>query len=249
MACGQPVADAMVLALVETCQDWHPIDIALAMSGAACSRQDPAVLPALALGDRDTILLDLRDRLFGPALALGAACPHCAARVELSQSVEALWVAEPDAAEREAAAAIEIAGVAMRLRPIDSRDLAAAAQASDADAARRLLAGRCLSPAEPGQPGCDPGQLDAATLDEIAARLARLDPQADLAFALSCPDCGHDWEAPFDIAAVLWREMQWKAEALIGDIHEIAAHYHWSESEILALNPARRNAYLRRIRS
>lgn len=247
MGCGAAPNDSLVLSLVELCRNWHPIDRALAMVAAACPRQDRAALPALPLGDRDIILLDLRERLFGPVLDLSTDCPQCSTLVTLAPAIEALWQDEPDAAERAAASAVEIGDRALQLRPVDSRDLAAAARAGDAAEARHILAARCL--ADETGAGVDPAVLDDALLDEIAARLARLDPQADLAFALDCPECGHAWEAPLDIGAVLWRELQWKAEALIGEIHELALHYHWSEGEILGIGPARRAAYLRLIRA
>ena len=37
-------------------------------------------------------------------------------------------------------------------------------------------------------------------LDAVAARLPLADPQADVVLTLTCWSCGHEWDAPFDVA-------------------------------------------------
>ena len=66
------------------------------------------------------------------------------------------------------------------------------------------------------------------------------DPMADIHLALNCPSCEHKWEAPFDIVAFLWREISAAARRLLREVHTLASAYGWTETEILALSPARR---------
>jgi hypothetical protein len=61
---------------------------------------------------------------------------------------------------------------------------------------------------------------------------------------LNCSSCGHKWEAPFDIVAFFWTEINAAAHGLLREVHALASAYGWTESEILALSPARRRCYL-----
>ena len=65
-----------------------------------------------------------------------------------------------------------------------------------------------------------------------------------VSFALECPDCGHRWPAPVDVAEALWMEVQRAAERLLAEIDALARAYGWSEEEIVSLSPVRRAAYL-----
>ena len=74
--------------------------------------------------------------------------------------------------------------------------------------------------------------------------MASADPMAEIHLVLDCPCCQHKWEAPFDIVAFLWREISAAARRLLREVHTIASAYGWTETEILALSPARRRIYL-----
>ena len=84
--------------------------------------------------------------------------------------------------------------------------------------------------------------------EEDVERMAMLDPQADVQIDADCPSCGHRWREPFDIVTFLWTEVSALARRLLADVHDLASAYHWSERDILALSPARRNAYLEMLR-
>ena len=77
-----------------------------------------------------------------------------------------------------------------------------------------------------------------------AELLQQADPQADLQLALRCPDCGHEWQPPFDIARFLWQELHGWALHLLREVDTLAQAYHWAEADILAMSPRRRQAYL-----
>ncbi len=128
------------------------------------------------------------------------------------------------------------------VRPLTSRDLAAAAACADAASARRLLAHRAVTGLD-GPAASDAGLADGE-LDAIAAQLEAIDPLADLALDLDCPDCGAAWEAAVDVAQYVWLEIEAEALRLVREVHAIAAAYGWRETEILAMSPLRRRAYL-----
>jgi len=107
-----------------------------------------------------------------------------------------------------------------------TEDLMAIEHFTDVDAARAALLARC------------------GASEEDVERMAMLDPQADVQIDADCPACAHRWREPFDIVTFLWTELSVLARHLLADVHELASAYGWSERDILALSPARRNAYL-----
>jgi hypothetical protein len=59
-----------------------------------------------------------------------------------------------------------------------------------------------------------------------------------------CEACGHEGSAQLDAGELLWDEIDARAHALLGEVHQLARAYGWTESEILGLSAARRAAYL-----
>lgn len=199
------------------------------------------------LGRRDAALLTLREQVFGSEFQCLADCPQCRAEVEfVLRSSELRLPAPADSGP----ISVSLDGVSLALRLPNSADLAALEAGCDPAAARRRLFARCLLSAT----RADGTMLDAANAPDewihtAAEALAAADPQADLTFALCCPQCNTAWEAPFDVAAFFWQELQVWARRLLREVHELAAAYGWSEAEILSLPPARRRTYLELIRA
>ena len=86
--------------------------------------------------------------------------------------------------------------------------------------------------------------LPESIIHLVAERLARADASADVDIALACDACAHAWTAPFDVEAFFWEEIDAWAERTLCDVHRLASAYGWSESDILALGPRRRQRYL-----
>ena len=139
---------------------------------------------------------------------------------------------------------IEHGGRAITFRLPNSDDLAAIATL-DPVAARRALLVHCLD----GSEDINLAELSDETLALAGKRMGEADHQADVQLALACPQCRHEWSAPFDIATFFWSELKARAETLIREVHELAAAYGWPENEILNLSPARRAAYLEMVRA
>ena len=76
------------------------------------------------------------------------------------------------------------------------------------------------------------------------AAMAAADPQAEIEISLECPACTCHWTEIFDIDSFFWTELQAWAARILREIHQLASAYGWSEREILALPPLRRNTYL-----
>jgi len=139
---------------------------------------------------------------------------------------------------------LTVDGYEVQFRLPNSQDLVAVAESGDAAAGRRLLLESCLLAARLGDEDKSAGELPTDLVESLTARMAQADPQANVWLNLACPSCGHRWQAPFDIASFLWRELNFWAERTLQQVHSLALAYGWTEADILALSPWRRQYYL-----
>jgi hypothetical protein len=225
------LSSADVLAVWERGRTGSLPERALDLLAAAGDVAEPERMP---VGERDARLLELRERSFGPDLDATATCPACGERLDVELEIGDLAVAGTGDGESLELATGERT---LRFRMPTAADLVAVAAAADVDGARALLLERCVS--EPPA-----GELASDEVDAIAARMAEADPGAWRELALVCPECGHDWTAPFDIVSFLCAEIDACALRLIRDVHALARAYGWREGDVLALSAARRAAYL-----
>lgn len=211
-------------------------------------------LAQLSIGQRDALLLLLRERLFGIQLNSVVACPQCQQRVELvfntsdikTQSV--LAVADDSGPP---SMSLTVAGYEVSFRLPNSMDLLSIATCTDADQARAQLLNRCIrSITRTAENKVESVNLDGdcqlpASLQEAITKcMAEADPQANIQLALTCPDCGHAWSAAFDIVTYLMEEIYRWAKLMLREIHTLARAYGWCEADILAMTSVRRRAYL-----
>jgi hypothetical protein len=240
----RPLSAGATLHAWERGAGQHPLDRALTLLQAAEPGATRGELAALPVGERDARLLRLRAATLGPSLAAFTACPACGERLETAFDTTPLLADAPADAPLEARGG----GVRMRFRLPDSRDLAAAAGSGSVEAARRALAGRCVLEAfRDDGAAVAPPELPDAALGALSEAMGRAAPAADVTLALSCAECGHAWEAALDVGPVFWAEVAARARVLLREVHSLAAAYHWSEAEVLAMSPARRRAYLQMV--
>jgi hypothetical protein len=237
---------AELLAIRERGRNALPVERALLLLAAAEPDMTAATLASLAIGQRDAMLLRLRARTFGARLDARTACPGCSAALEFEVDTEQL--VSHKAAQDVTHLALHVNGYRVQFRVPNSADLRAAAQLADSAAGRALLLERCTSVADAAEAQVAVSALPTAVADAISTAMADADPLADLEFALTCPECGVQWELPLDPVVYFWTEIEAWAQRTLGEVHELARAYGWSEAEILALSPARRSAYLEMVR-
>lgn len=180
---------------------------------------------ALPVGQRDRHLFALRAMQFGARMEVSQRCAACGEAYEFA--LTAADLGRDGAGEVREPASID--GVVVRA--ITAGDLAAIEGQGEA-VARALLRARVA----PGGGTVDDEALDAA--------LAELDPDAELAIAAACPECGAGAEIAFDIAAFFWDEIALRIPRLLQQVADLARVNHWSERDILAMPAARRRFYL-----
>lgn len=217
---------------------------ALMLLVAAFPDRSPDAFATMSIGQRDLLLLQLRERLFGQHLLNTAICPQCNERIEW-QSRIADFVIESDNNDSKADEfELQTHGYQLRFRLPNSLDVAAVAMAGGAENGAQQLLLRCVLEAEQGGVNCAGKPLPDVVIQALTERIESLDPQADIRINLNCPGCAHRWYALFDIASFLWAEINGWAERTLQIVHRLAAAYGWSEREILNLSPVRRQLYL-----
>lgn len=221
-------AGEQALLLLEAAQP----DVPLAQSGAA------------SIGRRDAALLQLRSRTFGNRLTGFATCPQCAEPLELNFSVGEILLEEDASMLSDTEITLGIDEYRVVFRMPNAFDLAAIGSADDPPAAESALLQRCILAAYKDEAIHAVDALPDAVVEAIAARMAEADPQATIELSLTCPACGAQWNAPFDIVSFFWREIDAWAKRILQEVHILASTYGWSERDILALTPERRQVYL-----
>jgi len=216
----------------------------LMLLAAAYPELEAGTIAELSIGARDTCLLFIRERLFGPRLVNNAACPNCSSRIEWEQNIADLHVAGGCEAPAEQAFSLDTPDrYRLCFRLPNSLDMVAIEGSEPAVAMRRLLQ-RCIRSAEYRGAECAIEQLPETVIQALSQRMEALDPQAEIRIQLTCPDCAHKWEVFFDIAGFLWAEIDAWAERMLRTVHKLAKAYGWSERDILNLSPVRRQLYL-----
>ena len=223
---------------------------ALLLLVAACPDASPHALAQLSIGRRDGVLLSLREALFGPHLACMADCPRCNERLELSLLVADMRAEPPRFLGGGASLALQVEGYDIEFRLPNSEDVLEleARQVRDVGAAKAALFARCVLSVRRNDEMVDVDALPPEAVNDVGARMAASDPQADTRLSLTCPGCGHAWLTRFDIASFVWAEVDDWARRTLRDVHVLASAYGWREGDILGLSTARRQMYLDMVR-
>jgi len=232
------LSNAALLELCDSGRAGSPVERALLLLAAALPGEDRATLAELSIPRRDAAVLAWRRAALGPELPGFVDCPRCREELEFDFDADALLASAP-AAEQQAVCIGE-----RRFRLPNSTDLIATAAIADPQGAtRRLLQSCCVDDGDGG--GDDEAWFDE-WLAEAEATLSVHAGASDTNFHFDCGSCGYAWEAPFDICAYFWEEVERRAQALLDDVHRLALAYGWSETAILAMSDARRAAYVAR---
>ena len=231
-----------LLAVWEQGQTQSPVQQALLLLVAACPETPPEVLTQLSIGQRDGLLLRLREETFGPQLVSQTTCPNCGDRLELNFQVADIRV-EPAAPPSEELS-LQVENYAMTFHLPTSQDLEAIAHHQNPLQGQQALLERCLTAINYKGQAQSWNQLPETVIKAVAATMAEADPQADILLALTCPTCQHQWQVIFDIVSFFWSEINHWAQCLLYDIHRLATAYGWPEADILAMSAQRRQYYL-----
>jgi uncharacterized protein (UPF0212 family) len=241
----QKLSAAELLTLWERGLSQSAPQRALLLLAAAFPDTELAQLAQLSIGQRDAYLLSLREQTLGSQVVSVATCPNCDNSLELNFAVAEIRL--PLRAEPEPSWRVQAEGCEVEFRLVNSLDLAAVEHLTDVAAAAHQLLQRCvLSVKREGQM-ISVEQLPAEVRAAVVEKMEAADPQSDVQLALQCPECGHEWNAPFDIVSFFWQEIHSWALRILREVHQLASAYGWREADILAMSPQRRQVYLEMI--
>ncbi len=230
---------AALLEIWEQGSGLHVVDQALLVLRYACADTPYESLATLSIGQRDSLLMKVRQATFGDKIEAYIECPHCQERLEFTLPCDALGSHSRE--ERQTTKTIVCEGMKFHIRCPDSRDMAKVATSQHVSEAKQILFTRCVTPTDTTKYVFQelPGTVQTALVDELAS----LDPQAEMLINLACPSCEHTWQGLFDIVSFFWIEIQVKARRLLQEIDVLARTYGWAETDILHMTNTRRALY------
>ncbi len=88
------------------------------------------------------------------------------------------------------------------------------------------------------------GQAGPADETVLSTTIAALDPLVAFSVTCHCPACGARNEIDVDLETLALARLAIRQRVLLREVHCIASRYGWTESEVLAVSPARRARYL-----
>jgi hypothetical protein len=196
----------------------------------------------LLIGDREFAVMKLREMTWGPNVTAVLRCPNeeCAKPLEISLSLEQMAV-EPRPGSSRYFRFSGSAGVPedIQYRLPNGSDQEAVAGIKDGATAVMTLLARCT--------GLEPSIIEmipAATRNQIEEEIERLAPQAEAELEATCPECGRLFSSQISWPEVCLDEMQHNSATIEREVHFLALHYHWRESDVLSMTHAKRRRYL-----
>ncbi|MEM8934237.1 MAG: phage baseplate protein [Acidobacteriota bacterium] len=244
----QPLTARMSIRAWERGQRADTLGRSLALLSAALPDLRRDELARIGVGQRDALLFRLRELSFGNVFKGFAVCPQCSTRLEFPVDLANFPVDEA-LGSRFVTDGLDVGGYTVRFRLPDSADLELAARYPTVEEARLALLHRCVLDARHGDQPIAAVRLPEEVVSAISERMETLDPMADLLLEIDCGSCRHQWLLLFDIAAILWREVEIVSKRLLDEVVVLARGYGWSEEEILSMSPARRQHYMERLPS
>jgi hypothetical protein len=202
---------------------------------------------ALTVGDREAALLHVRRMTLGDRMSCVLSCPLCDAKLDLDIRASELLLPPYSHSGHRHRTTVEDGGQAwdvhFRLPTGADQECVAALALRDPDAAATAMLERCIDRVTDASGArCD--GWPARVRERVPSVMATLDPQAEVDLTAVCPLCNASFVAPFDAAQFMWRELALTESDLFRQVHLLALHYHWGESEILGMPRRRRRRYL-----
>jgi hypothetical protein len=224
---------------------------------------DPELVRGLLVGDREYLLVRLRQIEFGSEVNTVWHCDNtnCRRPMDIAFSIADMVIERKTVPTRfftHRLSAIDFDSapgeggncdnceVEFRLPTgADQEALAAVFQVAPDAAVDHLLA-RCVRRiGEGGETGeASIAQLTADARQEIGGVMGQLAPQIAIELDLTCPECQTSFVANFDFTAFFLAEMKGNLYWLEREVHLLARYYHWSEREILSLPRKKRRRYI-----
>lgn len=204
-----------------------------------CNNDD--IFKNLTIGDRITLLLNVRKITFGNILHCVAVCPLCKQKISIDVDIDNL-IKTTNTSKISSASTINTKKFKIKIRPLKTVDQRSIFYHSDKKTSQltEFLIRSCIISSKPDLPQ----RLPDSVLSLICTSLEKIDPLVDIILGLHCPSCQNDFQTPFDVEKFILEEIYLRDTELENDIHKIAFYYHWNEDTILSLSMKKRQRYV-----
>lgn len=213
------------------------------------------VVKGLSVGDRQFLLFQLATRLSPGKHWLTGSCAQCDEIFQANLQFADLPVKQ--APDEYPIGEVSTSIGMLRVRVPNGSDQEAVAHATDEIEAQNLLLARLLTHSESGktevtikvgaaQEAKQKRRIAALTtedLQKIDQMLEYLSPEVTRRIETHCPSCG----GVNQLTLSPYHVFEGDSGSLLNDVHTLASHYHWPESEILSMPRRRRLHYLKLI--
>jgi hypothetical protein len=231
----RPLAGELLLAAWEEGTPEHNLNRALTMLATALPDTDREQLGALPIAERNLLLLCLHELTFGPLLSVFGVCSTCGAQLEFAVRAPEMTAHVSGQSPADRVTWYED-GRHYRLRAVTTNDLLATLGVLETSAAQDLLLARCLE--------VSPAARQRTAPTAVLERFEQVNAASELSCSVDCPGCSSHELLDLDLARFLWTEVRNAARRLLGEIHQLASAYGWSERDIAGMSAGRRGAYL-----
>lgn len=236
----QTLSASQLIDVWETGERQHPLDRALTLLASACPEKTLTELAQLSIGERDALLFRLRRLMLGPDMDAYAECPACGAALEFTIDFDRLLGEHARFSRGEQSTDAE--GFAIRYHLPNSYDLAECVNSGSVD--ENDLLKRCVFDVTRGGKTVSVGELTPAAVSALLARMSESDPLSEVKIVLDCPECRHHFSMLLDILSFFWSELSESRRQLLQQVCVLAGNFGWSEADILAMSPRRREYYM-----
>jgi hypothetical protein len=204
---------------------------------------------SLPVGIRDSLLLKLRQSIFGNILSSTSVCPSCDEKVEWEMQIESFGLSQPEESVNIKNFKFRKGDYSIAFRLPNSGDILHLSSDQTVETSYRWLLSRCILDIKHKRKELRYEDLPSDILDALAEQMTRKDKFADIRISLSCNKCSFQWEAVFDIISYFWTETNSWARQLLLEIGILASNFGWSEKQIIQLSPVRRKIYLEMVKT
>jgi hypothetical protein len=216
---------------------------ALEILAEAESNSSTDEIAALPIGVVEKRLLVAREATFGRRFCARFSCPACSEKLEFEFSSDDFRDTQSSNLNSQPAP-LQAGDFVLELRLPNSADLGFAARCNSVEAARQLVARRCINTAYLRGAAIAADEVPDSLVGDISQHLEASDSVGEKTLEITCPACQTRSRSHFDVASFFWAEIEAEALHLFRDIHCLARGYGWREADILAMTPMRRRAYL-----
>jgi hypothetical protein len=215
---------------------------------------------SLLVGDRQYLLLKLREATFGDIVQSTVNCPwsDCGEKVDIDFSLENVPVKTSTfkgpiytAELSPETAFVDEQGdqhrkIKFRLPNGGDQEALSSLIVTNETLAQTKLLERCIKKIGPCKnPGTDIiSRLSPKARMEIEKQMDKVAPKVELTFDANCPECQRQFPLPFALQDFFIGELSISQELLYREVHYLASHYHWSEREIMQMTRNKRRKYI-----